>query len=145
MQTYLWVKTVHVIAIISWMAGLLYLYRLYVYHAMESEAVVRSRFEVMERRLLRAIATPAAVVAVVTGLSMVWLTPAWLQMPWFHLKFTLAMGLIASHVFAIYARTQLALNHTRWSHKMFRVLNEAPTLLMFFIVWLVIQKPALWG
>lgn len=141
---YLWVKTLHVVAVISWMAGLLYIYRLFVYHAMETETVVRERFQVMERRLLNAITTPAGVVSVATGIGMVWLMPAWLQMPWFHLKATLVLGLVASNVFAIHARKVLIDAPGRWPHRFFRVMNEVPTLLMIVIVATVILKPLLW-
>jgi putative membrane protein len=141
---YLWVKTLHVVAVISWMAGLLYIYRLFVYHAMETEPVVRERFQIMERRLLNAITTPAGVVSVITGLTMIWLTPAWLTMPWLHLKLALVLGLIASNGFAIFARKILITSPTRWRHQFFRVMNEVPTLLMVLIVAMVILKPMLW-
>jgi putative membrane protein len=141
---YLWVKTLHVVAVISWMAGLLYIFRLFVYHAMETEAVVRERFQVMERRLLNAITTPAGIVSVATGLGMIALNPGWLQMPWLHVKFTLVLGLIASNGFAIVARKRLITTPTRWKHQFFRVMNEVPTLLMVVIVAMVILKPMLW-
>lgn len=142
---YLWVKTLHVVAVISWMAGLLYIFRLFVYHAMETEQVVRERFQVMERRLLNAITTPAGVVSVLTGVAMLWLTPGWLSQAWLHLKLTMVLGLIASNVFAIVARKRLLTEPQAWSHRFFRVMNEVPTLLMLFIVAMVILKPALWG
>lgn len=142
---YLWVKTLHVVAVISWMAGLLYIFRLFVYHAMETEQVVRERFQVMERRLLNAITTPAGVVSVATGVTMIWLTPAWLSQPWLHVKFTLVLGLIASNAFAIVARKRLITEPHAWPHRFFRVMNEVPTLLMIIIVAMVILKPALWG
>ena len=137
----LWIKALHVIAVISWMAGLLYIYRLFVYHAMESEAVVRSRFEVMERRLLRAITTPAGIVAVVTGVVMIVLQTGFLRQPWMHAKLTLAVLLIGTHVYAMLARLRLLTEPHAVSHKRFRVLNELPTLLMIGIVILVIVRP----
>jgi putative membrane protein len=142
---YLWVKAIHVMAIISWMAGMLYLYRLFVYHAMESEAVVRERLQVMERRLLNAITTPAAIVSVLTGVSMLWLMPTWLSQPWMHLKLTLVVMLVVSHGFAIVARRKLIEAPNTYSHRFFRVMNEVPTLLMIFIVIMVILKPMLWS
>ena len=137
----LWIKALHVVAVISWMAGLLYIYRLFVYHAMESEAVVRSRFEVMERRLLRAITTPAGIVAVVTGVVMIVLQTGFLRQPWMHAKLTLAVLLIGTHVYAMLARLRLLTEPHAVSHKRFRVLNELPTLLMIGIVILVIVRP----
>lgn len=138
----LWIKALHVVAVISWMAGLLYIYRLFVYHAMETEAVVMARFQVMERRLLNAITTPAGVVAVATGLSMIALAPGhYLAQPWMHAKLALVVGMLVSHVAAIRYRRRLLSEPHAIAHKVFRVLNEVPTLLMIGIVVLVIVRP----
>jgi len=137
----LWIKALHVVAVISWMAGLLYIYRLFVYHAMETEAVVRSRFEVMERRLLNAITTPAGLVALVTGTLMIVLQMHLLKQPWMHAKLTLVLGMIASHVYALRARQRLLTEPQAVGHKRFRVLNEIPTLLMIGIVIFVVVRP----
>lgn len=131
----------HVIAVISWMAGLLYLYRLFVYHAMEDEAVVRARLEVMERRLLNAIATPAASLAVITGAGMLTLMPAYLSAPWMLWKLASVAGLLALHAYAARCRKRLVHSPRATSHRTFRVLNEVPTLLMIVIVIMVIVKP----
>jgi putative membrane protein len=140
-MAYLWIKVLHVVAVISWMAGLLYLWRLYVYHAMETEAVVRSRLEVMERRLLRGIATPAAVVATVCGLAMVWMMPHLARQPSMQVKFAAVVLLIGNHVMAHWYRKRLIETPTAFRHKTFRVLNEVPTLLMLVIVAMVIARP----
>lgn len=137
----LWIKALHVVAVISWMAGLLYIYRLFVYHAMETEAVVRARFEVMERRLLNAITTPAGIVALVTGVAMIVLQMGLLKQPWLHAKLTLVVGMIGSHVYALRARKRLLTEPQAVSHKRFRVLNELPTLLMIGIVIFVVVRP----
>lgn len=138
----LWIKALHVVAVISWMAGLLYIYRLFVYHAMETEAVVMERFQVMERRLLNAITTPAGVVAVATGLTMIGMAPSlYLSQPWMHVKLTLVVGMLVSHALAIRYRKQLISAPHAVPHKRFRVLNEVPTLLMFGIVIMVIVRP----
>jgi protoporphyrinogen IX oxidase len=138
----LWLKALHVVAVISWMAGLLYVYRLFVYHAMETEAVVMERLQVMERRLLNAITTPAGIVAVITGGLMIGLAPsAYLTQPWMHAKLTLVVGLLASHVLALrYRKTLIDAPHAV-PHKRFRILNEVPTLLMIGIVIMVIVRP----
>ena len=140
-MTYLWVKALHVAAVISWMAGLLYLWRLYVYHAMETEAVVRSRLEVMERRLLRGIATPAAVVSVACGAAMLWMVPALLQQPSMQVKLGAAVVLIANHALAHVYRLRLLATPTAFRHRTFRVLNEVPTVLMLIIVAMVVVRP----
>ena len=129
-------------AVISWMAGMLYLYRLYVYHAMEEVPVVMERLQVMERRLLNAITTPAAIVAALTGLAMIGHNSTYyLSQPWMHLKLVLVVGLIVMHVLAIRYRKVLINEPHAKSHKFFRVMNEVPTLLMIGIVIAVIVKP----
>jgi putative membrane protein len=137
----LWVKALHVIMVISWMAGLLYLYRLFVYHAMETEAVVRERLQVMERRCIRGIATPAGALSLITGITMLIMNPALLKMPWMHVKLTLIVGLLISHGQGMYYRQRLITEPTAYSHKRFRILNEIPTLLMIGIVIMVIVRP----
>lgn len=141
---YLALKTLHVVAVISWMAGLLYIFRLFVYHAMETEEVVRQRFQVMERRLLNAITTPAGIVTILSGTGMVLMVPSFLSQGWLQLKLVMVSGLIAAHVFAIVARHRLIVDPARWNHRFFRVMNELPTILMIVIVSMVILKPLLW-
>jgi putative membrane protein len=138
---YLWLKALHVMAVISWMAGLLYLYRLYVYHAMETELVVRQRLEVMERRLLNGIATPAGVVTLLTGFSMIWLNSWLLSQLWFQVKLVFVGGMLVSHVMAMGYRKRLITRPDAVSHRRFRVLNEVPTLLMIGIVIMIIVRP----
>ncbi len=137
----LWWKAFHVVSIISWMAGQLYLYRLYVYHAMETESVVRERFQLMERRLLNAITTPAAVTSLLSGGVMLYLQPDLLRQPWMHAKLLLVLGMFAMHGLAVRYRKQLAKEPTATPHQTFRFLNEVPTLLMIGIVILVIVQP----
>jgi putative membrane protein len=138
---YLWVKSLHVVAVISWMAGLLYVFRLFVYHAMEEEKVVQERLQVMERRLIRAIMTPAMVLAVATGVTMLALQPALLAQPWMWVKLCCVAALIALHLCAMVWRTQLIASPRARSHKFYRVMNEVPTVLMIVIVIMVIRRP----
>jgi putative membrane protein len=137
----LWWKAFHVVSVISWMAGQLYLYRLFVYHAMETENVVRERFQLMETRLLRAIATPAAIASLVSGLAMLYLQPDLLKQPWMHVKLTMVLGMFAMHGLAAKYRKQLAKEPTKTPHQTFRFLNEVPTILMIVIVIMVIVQP----
>jgi putative membrane protein len=123
------------------MAGLLYLWRLFVYHAMETEAVVRSRLEVMERRLLRGIATPAAVVATACGAAMLWMSPGLLQQRSMQVKLACVVVLLANHVLAHVYRLRLLANPSGYRHRTFRVLNEVPTVLMLIIVAMVVVRP----
>lgn len=138
---YLWLKALHVVAVISWMAGMLYLPRLFVYHCQAEVGSPQSEtFKVMERRLLRAIMNPAMVVAWAVG---VWLAidGGWYGAAWLHAKLALVLALSAMHGF--YARwvRELAADQRRHGHKFYRVMNEVPTILMIGIVILVIVKP----
>lgn len=136
---YLWVKALHVVAIIAWMAGLLYLPRLFAYHAGVAAGSEAARlFEVMERRLLRIIMTPALIVALASGL---YLAASHLSSPWLHAKLLLVVGLCAMHGFMARWRKQFVAGTQTRSSKFFRAVNEGPTLLMIGIVVLVIVKP----
>jgi len=135
----LWIKALHVIAVIAWMAGMLYLPRLFVYHVKASGEASQT-FKVMERRLLKAIINPAMIVVWLTGLYMAWAEGFWLD-GWFHMK--LALVLVMSGVHGLLAgrvRT-FAQDRNRSSETFYRVLNEVPTVLMIGIVILVIVKP----
>lgn len=133
--------SVHIIAVISWMAGLLYIFRLFVYHAMETEAVVKERFKVMERKLYKVICAPAMVVAFVMGLGMLSMNPSLFEQNWMQAKLILVTLLIAITHYSGRLVKHFAADKVRRSHKFFRVWNEVPTLLMIFIVFLVIMKP----
>jgi len=136
---YNWVKTLHIISVITWMAGLFYLPRLFVYHAMEEVgSPISERFKVMERRLLKAIMNPSLVVVVVTGL-LLW--GDWLTMGWLHIKLLMVVGMLGCH--GLYARWTRAFAEDRNTHphRFFRVWNEVPTVLLLIIVPLVVIKP----
>ncbi len=139
---YLWVKAVHVIAIISWMAGMLYLPRLFVYHCtVDPRSEASATFKVMERRLVKAIMTPAMVLAWVLGLVMAVDVNLFAQ-HWFHAKLLAVVGMTLTHVFLARCKTAFAEDRNIRSQKFYRVINEVPTLLMIAIVILVIVKPA---
>ncbi|PPD46533.1 MAG: TIGR00701 family protein [Methylocystis sp.] len=137
---YLWIKALHVIAIVSWMAGLLYLPRLFVYHADTGPGAQAETFKVMERRLYRYIMTPAMSVAWLTGVFLAVDGDA-LHQPWFHVKATLVLLLSAAHVHDGVLMRRFAADANPHSSRYFRVINEIPTLLMIGIVIMVIVKP----
>lgn len=140
-DAYNWVKAVHVMAVISWMAGLLYLPRLYVYHTQAQVGSNQSEtFKIMERRLLRAIMAPAAIVSWVLGLWMFYSLDAWDQ-PWVHAKLTLVVLLSVSHVFMMKWRKWFEVDQNDKPEVFYRVANEVPTILMIGIVIFVIVKP----
>src|SRR5262245_31592755 len=138
---YLWVKAFHVIAVISWMAGMLYLPRLFVYHC---EAEIGSKqsetFKIMERKLLRVIINPAMMLAWVLGLWLVWLG-SWHTAPWMHAKFALVIIMSALHGFYVRLWREFDADKNRHSQKFYRFINEMPAVLMIGIVILVIVKP----
>ena len=138
---YLWIKAFHVIAVIAWMAGMLYLPRLFVYHCDAEKGSVQSEtFKVMERRLLKAIINPAMIVAWVLGLYLA-LDGGWFRSGWLHGKLALVLGLSAVHgLYARWVRDFAADRNTRPA-RFYRVWNEVPTLLLVGIVILVIVKP----
>ncbi len=136
---YNWVLIVHIIAVITWMAGLFYLPRLYVYHAMEEPGSRTSEtFKVMERRLLKAIMNPSLIFVVVTGL-LLW--GDWLTMGWLHVKLLMVVFMLVCH--GLYARWRKDFEADRNTrhHRFYRIWNEVPTLLLLIIVPLVILKP----
>jgi protoporphyrinogen IX oxidase len=137
----LWIKALHVLAVISWMAGLLYLPRLMVYHAETPTGTQQSEtFKIMERRLLKAIMTPAMLVAWVTGLYLAYTTFQF-KGGWLHAKLLLVLAMTAAHgAQAAWVKTFAVDANTR-SHKYYRIANEVPTLLMVGIVIMVIVKP----
>ncbi len=138
---YLWFKALHVIAVISWMAGILYFWRLLVNHAMETEPVVIERFKGMERRLRRAIMTPAMVATLIFGTGMLAVSPALLQQGWMQAKLVLVGFMLLNHWHAVQAEKKFGENPRAFSDKRMRLMNEVPTLLMVGIVILVILKP----
>ncbi len=138
---YLWLKAFHIIAVITWFAALFYLPRLFVYHAMAEDSISRERFKIMERKLYRGIMTPSSVVAVVLGIAMLVVNPAWLSMGWMHAKLFLVVLLLGYHHACGRLLKRFAADDNRHSHKWYRWFNEAPVLVLVGIVLLVILKP----
>jgi putative membrane protein len=137
----LWVKALHIISVIAWMAGMLYLPRLFVYHALAAKGSEASEtFKVMERRLLKAIVNPSMILVFLTGFTLVYLTGDWRD-GWWQAKFILVLGLAGLHgYFARCVRT-FAEDANKRPARFYRILNEAPTILMIFIVVLAVVKP----
>ena len=138
---YDWLKAFHLIAVIAWMAGMLYLPRLFVYHCeAEPRSPQSETFKSMERRLLNAIINPAMIATWGLGLWLAW-TGGWLTAGWLHAK--LALVLILSGVHGLFARwvKDFAADRNRHSAAFYRIVNEVPTLLMIGIVILAIVKP----
>jgi putative membrane protein len=138
---YLWLKSLHIFMVIAWMAGMLYLPRLFVYHADAAVGSTESEtFKVMERRLLRGIMNPAMIVAMVVGL---WLavSSGWMVAGWMHAK--LALVLVMSAVHGLYAkwRKDFEADRNKRSARFYRMWNEVPAVILIAIVVLVVIKP----
>jgi len=145
-EAYLWFKTLHIVGVVVWFAGLFYLVRLFIYHreAAELEQPLRGAFEaqygLMEQRLATIITTPGMVVAVLMAAGLLSVNPAWLQQGWMHAKLAFVLALLAYHAFCYRLMGQLQRGACTWSGRQLRALNELPTLLLVLIVMLVVFK-----
>ena len=141
---YPWIKALHVISVIAWMAGMFYLPRLYVYHTMLAPGSAESeRFKVMERRLLKQIINPAMIATWLFGLLLV-LTPGvidWAHDGWWHTKLTMVLLMSGLHGAMSKWRREFLEDRNRRSARFYRIANEVPTVLMVVIVVMVIVKP----
>ena len=135
-----WLKAFHIIFVVTWFAGLFYLPRLFVYHAVATDAVGLERFVVMERRLF-SIMTFGATLAVVFGVSMIIAAPGYLHFGWLHVKLTLVAALIGYHIWCRGLMTALREGRNTHSQRWYRLFNEVPALLLIGIVILAAVKP----
>jgi putative membrane protein len=143
---YEWVKAFHIIAVIAWVAGMLYLPRLFVYHCVAEKGSVQSEtFKIMERRLLRIIINPAMIATWLLGLWLAWHGPdshyGWFESGWLEAKLALVVALSALQGFAARWVRDFAADRNRHSHRFYRLINEIPAILMAAIVILAVVKP----
>jgi putative membrane protein len=140
-EAYLWVKAAHILAVIAWMAGFLYLPRLYVYHCQAEPGSVQSEtFKVMERRLLRGIMNPSMILAWILGLMLMVNIEAW-EGGWFHAKATMLVILTVLHMMTARWRKDFEADANRHSERFYRIMNEVPAVLMVGIVIMAVVKP----
>ena len=138
---YPWMKAFHIIAVIAWMAGMLYLPRLFVYHCETTPGTPEyERFKLMERKLMRVIINPSMIAVWVLGLLLAHTLGVWAQ-GWFHAKLLLVIVLSGLHGFLSRWRRDFERGENRYSQRFYRIINEAPAVLMAFIVILVVVKP----
>ncbi|MBD2548017.1 protoporphyrinogen oxidase HemJ [Microcystis elabens FACHB-917] len=145
-EAYLWFKTLHIVGVVVWFAGLFYLVRLFIYHreAAELDPPLRQAFEaqyaLMERRLANIITSPGMVVAVAMAVGLLLVEPLWLKQTWMHAKLSVVAALLGYHWFCYRLMGQLQRGECRWSGRQLRALNELPTLLLVLVVMLVVFK-----
>jgi putative membrane protein len=135
----LWLKAFHIVFVVTWFAGIFYLPRLFLYHAAATDALSIERFQMMEKRLF-AIMTIGATLTLLFGLSLLIVTPGFLQAGWLHAKLTLVLVLIGYHAWCYRLMADLRAGRKR-SAKWYRVFNEVPSVLLIAIVILVVVKP----
>jgi len=139
---YNWIKALHVIAVISWMAGMLYLPRLFVYHVIAKKGSDLSEtLKIMEKRLLRLIMNPAMILTFILGGLMIWVNPDLMQQPWMHAKLTVVFLMGGVHGIFSKWRKNFERDENTKSEKFYRWWNEAPTILMIIAVIMVIVQP----
>ena len=135
----LWIKSFHIIFMVTWFAGLFYLPRLYVYHAASTDRVSIERFKVMERKLFWGIMTPGAILTLVSGM---WLWIGYgFSGPWLTLKLLLVALVIAHHAWCYLRLNDFKFDRNRHGHVYYRWMNEAPVLMLVGIIILVVVKP----
>ena len=140
-ESYLWIKAIHIIAIIAWMAGLFYLPRLFVYHVgVDPQSEAAQLFKVMEYRLYKIIMVPSMLLSLASGVFLVMIQEV-LSSGWFHLKMTCVVGLVVLQHLLNHWRHQLAMGTCIRTASFFRLINEAPTVLLIVIIISVIIKP----
>ncbi|UYF99953.1 MULTISPECIES: protoporphyrinogen oxidase HemJ [unclassified Halomonas] len=141
---YLWMKALHLMAMVTWFAALFYLPRLFVYHATARDASDEQAityFKTMERKLYRGIMTPSMILVLIFGGIMLYLVPGWMSQGWMHVKLTLVALLIAYHHVCLIYLKQFAQNRCTKSHTFFRFFNEAPVIVLVAVVLLAVLKP----
>jgi protoporphyrinogen IX oxidase len=135
----LWVKSLHIVFMVTWFAGLFYLPRLFVYHALAEDAVSQERFKIMERKLFWGIMTPGAVLTIAFGLWL-WLGYG-ISGAWLHAKLALVVVLVAYHAWCGKLMLDFRAGRNARSHVWFRWFNEFPVLILLAVVWLAVFKP----
>jgi putative membrane protein len=140
---YLWIKAFHIVFVVTWFAGLFYLPRLYVYHAMCEDEISNARFKVMERKLYYGIMMPSVVLTIALGAWLIVLNGVdWLaHSSWLHAKLAIVVLLVAYHFYIGHLRKVFADDRNTHGHVFYRWLNEAPVLALVAVVLLAVLKP----
>ena len=140
-NTYLWLKALHIIFVVTWFAGLFYLPRLFVYHSMATDETSIERFKIMERKLFFGIMTPGGLLATFFGVWMLMDNMALMKMGFMHAKLFIILLLWVFHIYCAKLLFTFKKDKNTKSHKYYRWINEIPTLILFAVVILVVVKP----
>ena len=139
---YLWIKALHVISVIAWMAGMMYLPRLFIYHLQSEKGGEAERYFIqMERRLMKGIINPSIVAVWLFGILMLTANPALISTGWFGVKLAMVLALSAIHGFYAASAKKFEAGERPRTQKFWRIMNEVPFLLMIVVVFMVIAKP----
>jgi putative membrane protein len=145
-MAYFWFKAFHLIGVVVWFAGLFYLVRLFVYHAEANQqpepaqSILKSQYEIMEKRLYNIITTPGMLVTVAMAIGLIYTEPEVLKSGWMHIKLTFVALLLLYHFYCGWLMKKLEKGASHWTGQQFRALNEAPTILLVVIVLLAVFK-----
>lgn len=148
-MAYFYIKSIHIIFVVSWMAGLFYLVRLFIYHTEAQDKpeterkILSAQFEIMERKLMNIITTPAMILTLLAGVGMVWINPYLLQQNWLMVKLCFVLGLVIYHFICQGKMQQMRRGIYTWTSTQLRVWNEVATILLFAIVFLAVLKDAI--
>ncbi len=146
---YLYLKAIHIIFVVSWMAGLFYVVRLFIYHTEAQDRpdvekkVLSDQFEIIEKKLFIIITTPAMILTLLAGIMMVYINPDWLQQSWLQVKLGFVLGLIIYHFICQNMMLQMRKGVYKFTSTQLRIWNEVATILLFAIVFLAVLKNAL--
>jgi len=147
-EYYLYIKSIHIIFVVSWMAGLFYMVRLFIYHTEaqdkpeQERAILSAQFEIMERKLMNIITTPAMLLTVIAGITMLCINPYLLHEPWMEVKLCFVVGLIGYHFICQGKMQQMRRGVYTWTSTQLRIWNEVATIFLFAIVFLAVLKDA---
>ncbi len=146
---YLYLKAIHIIFVVSWMAGLFYIVRLFIYHVEANERpdseriVLQHQFEIMQHKLWYIITTPAMALSLIAGCGMIWVNPDLLSMNWMLVKLVFVLGLLVYHFMCQNIMNKLKAGEFRWTSTQLRLWNELATIFLVAIVFTVILKSAI--
>lgn len=147
-EYYLYIKSIHLIFVVSWMAGLFYIVRLFIYHTEAQEKpeqerdILSAQFEIMESKLMNIITTPAMLLTIIAGITMLCINDGLMQERWMEIKLCFVLGLVGYHFICVGKMQQMRRGIYKWTSTQLRIWNEVATIFLFAIVFLAVLKDA---